>query len=531
MNTSNYTEQFGVLNAAGAGVILTRTREPHRVVTALKEFAHVKNKMFRQWNFCDGWVSENEQAQVTKDGNTDPYSAMRAIMDLDGDGSQAWDNCIAVMVHPTVVIGNHPPLDECLRQYARSFPTSRRRLVVIAPEEYVLPPALQHDIPILDFSLPSREELRDVFAALSRSMGIESGDCSLAPKDVNLLCSLGGGMTESEFELACAKSIALKRSEWPDIDISHYVSVVSETKTEIVRRSEVLELMEAENPNNIGGLELLKEWINRRKGVFSDEAREAGVDVPRGIVLIGPPGTGKSMCAKAVAGELHQPLIKLDIGRCFGSLVGQTEGRVRAALKQVEAMAPCVVFLDEVDKAGIDPRQGGGDGGVSKRVMGSILTFMQESKAPMFWVLTANRPDSLPPELLRKGRMDEVFSVLPPNATERAEIIRIHLQKRKQPVPKGDSLKEIVAASRGYVGAEIEAAIKEACVDAFCNNRKVKAADIASHLSCMKPISVAFKADFDKMTAWADNNARPSSAKDKDDAPSRQIVRKGRIMD
>ena len=338
-------------------------------------------------------------------------------------------------------------------------------------------------------------------------------------------------MTEAEFELACAKAIALRRSDWPDIDIGHYASVVAETKTEIVRRSEVLELMEAEDPKNIGGLELLKEWIGRRKGVFGEEAKEAGVDAPRGIVLIGPPGTGKSMCAKAVAGELQQPLIKLDIGRCFGSLVGQTESRVRAALKQVEAMSPCVVFLDEVDKAGIDPRQGGGDGGVGKRVMGSILTFMQESKASMFWVLTANRPDSLPPELLRKGRMDEVFSVLPPNSTERAEIIRIHLQKRKQPVPKGVELKEVVVASRGYVGAEIEAAIKEACVDAFCSKRKVKAADIAKHLSCMKPISVAFKADFDKMTAWASNNARPSSEKDSDDPAVRQIVRKGRVMD
>lgn len=531
MNTDKYKQEFGILNAAGAGVILTRTREPHRVITALKEFAHVKQKQFRYWNFCEGWVTELADAQVTKDGNTDPYGALRTIMDLDGNGDAAWDNCIVAMTHPTVVIGNHPPFDECLRQYARSFPTSRRRLVIIAPEEYVLPAALQHDVPILDFSLPSKDELLGVFVALCNSMGGENGSCTLRQRDVQLLSSLGSGMTESEFELACAKAIALKRDEWPDIPLEHYTEIVSETKTEIVRRSEVLELMDAGDPSDIGGLELLKSWIARRKNVFSDEAREAGVDAPRGIVLIGPPGTGKSMCAKAIAGELSQPLIKLDIGRCFGSLIGQTEGRVRAALKQVEAMAPCVVFLDEVDKAGIDPRQGGGDSGVSKRVMGSILTFMQESKAPMFWVLTANRPDSLPPELLRKGRMDEVFSVLPPNAAERAEIVRIHLTKRKQPVPKSADLKLVVDASRGYVGAEIEAAIKEACVDSFCSNRKVKASDIAGHLSCMKPISVAFKADFDKMTAWADNNARPSSEKDKDSLPVRKISRGGRVME
>lgn len=526
MNTDKYKQEFGVLNAAGAGVILTRTREPHRVVTALREFAHVKQLAFKQWSFTDGWSTESENGEVTNDGNDDPYSALRAVTDMDAQVKAPWENCLLVMNNPTTVMGNHPPLDELLRQYARSFPTTRRRLVILAPEEFILPTTLQHDIPILDFSLPSREELESVFTQLCEGISETGESHTLKEDEVNSICALGAGMTESEFELACAKAIALKRPEWPNIPFDHFAVTVSETKTEVVRRSEVLELMDAADPSTIGGLDLLKEWISRRQQVFSPEAREAGVDSPRGIVLIGPPGTGKSMCAKAIAGELHQPLIKLDIGRCFGSLVGQTEGRIRAALKQIEAMAPCVVFLDEVDKAGIDPRQGGGDSGTSSRVMGSILTFMQESKAPMFWILTANRPDSLPPELLRKGRMDEVFSVLPPNKSERAEIVRIHLKKRKQSVPK--NLKTIVDASKGYVGAEIEAAIKEACVDAFCNGKKVNSKDVVKHLSHMKPISVAFKSDFDRMTKWADNNARPSSTADKE---ATRVVRRGRVLD
>lgn len=540
MNSEKYRNAYGILSAASAGVVLTRTREPHRVLSSLQDYCSAKERVFRHWNFRDGWVTPNADPNQPPavDGMTDPYAALRRICDLDGDGSQAWSNTVCVMVWPEIVIGQHPSFDECLRQYARSFPESpnRIRLVIATAEEYVLPAKLQHDIPILDFDLPSRDELRATYLDLAAGASSASEEQPFTEEEIESLTALGSGMTEAEFELACSKAIALKRSLWPNIELTHFAEVIAESKTEIVRRSEVLELMQPEDPNNIGGLQELKTWIGRRKSVFSDAAREAGVDCPRGIVLIGPPGTGKSMCAKAVAAELGVPLIKFDISRCFAGIVGQTEGRVRASLKQVEAMAPCVVFLDEVDKAGIDPRQAGGDSGVSKRVMGSILTFMQESKSPMFWILTANRPDSLPPELLRKGRMDEVFSVLPPNKEEREEIIRIHLRRRKQAMVKGPDLVTLVNASKGYVGAEIEAAIKEACVDAFVMGKKVTGKDIIRHLSCMKPISVAFKEDFDRMAAWAANNARPSSAKEEgSDKPTTRfapkVLKRGRVLD
>lgn len=515
MNAEKYKSAFDILDAAGAGVLLTRTREPHRVLNALREFAYEKTKTFRHWNFRDGWVTPNVDPELKPeiDNNADPYSALRRIMDLDGSGAQAWDDCVLVMVWPEVVFGSHPPFEECLRQYARDFTESGRRLVIVTSEDFIMLPKLQHDIPVLDFELPSRDELLEQFLSLAES--VEEGvEHRFTKAKLDHIVSLGSGMTAAEFELACARAIALERDKWPNIEMQHFANVIAESKTEIVKRSEVLELMSAEDPSNIGGLELLKEWIRRRKSIFGQDARDAGVDSPRGIVLIGPPGCGKSMCAKAIAGELALPLIKLDIGKCFGGIVGQTEGRVRSALKQVEAMAPCVVFLDEVDKAGIDPRQAGGDSGVSQRLMGSILTFMQESKAPMFWILTANRPDSLPPELLRKGRMDEVFSVLPPNRDERKEVIRIHLRKRKQSMLKGEDLEKLLDSSKGYVGAEIEAAIKEAVVDSFTTKAKVNGDTIRKQLSCMKPISIAFKDDFERMSKWAANNARQSSLPD-----------------
>lgn len=537
MNAEKYRTSFGVLSAAGAGVILTRTREPHRVLQSLQMFAHEKTRTFRHWNFRDGWVtpSADLEAPPSKDDLAEPYGALRRIMDLDGNGSQAWDECILVMVWPEVVIGHHPPFEECLRQYSRDFPESKRRLVIVTSEGFMLPAKLQHDIPVLDFGLPSRDELSEVFTSLASSVA-DGVDQPYTDAQVGQLVSLGAGMTESEFELASAKAIALRRSEWPDIPLDHFASVISESKTEIVKRSEVLELMVSETPENIGGLDKLKEWIKRRVKVFSQEARDAGVDAPRGIVLIGPPGTGKSLCGKAIAAELKIPLIGFDISKCFAGIVGQSEGLVRSALKQVEAMAPCVVFLDEIDKAGLSPQKGGGDAGVSDKILGALLTFMQESKAPMFWILTANRPDALPPELLRKGRMDEVFSVLPPNKVEREAILRIHLTKRKQKPLKGADLELAVTASKGYVGAEIEAAIKEACVDAFTEGSKVNGVAIAGHLACMKPISIAFKKDFDAMTKWASDNARPSSVVDEEttvraagSAP--RTLKRGRIID
>jgi SpoVK/Ycf46/Vps4 family AAA+-type ATPase len=331
--------------------------------------------------------------------------------------------------------------------------------------------------------------------------------------------------------LSLAKAVTEHRPQWPNITLQKFASVISASKTEIVKRSEVLELMKPVKITDIGGLELLKDWVIKRKSAFTDAARAFGVDIPKGIVLIGPPGTGKSMGAKAISYEFAFPLIRFDVGRVFGSLVGQSESRVRSALKQLEAMAPCIAFLDEVDKAGIDPRQAGGDGGTSKRVMGSILTFMQETTAPVFWILTANRPNSLPPELLRKGRLDEVFSVLPPNRAERKEIIKIHLAKRNQPMIKGAGLEQLLDRSQGYVGAEIEAAIKEAVVDAYNNGGKpVTGEAICEQLACMKPISIAFKEDFDAMAAWASNNARPSSIQTEESKIVRAVVRKGRHL-
>lgn len=262
--------------------------------------------------------------------------------------------------------------------------------------------------------------------------------------------------------------------------------------------------------DEVGGLEGYKEWIQRAVAATTQEARDFGVDRPKGIAAIGPPGTGKTLLGKATANVFGNYLVKFNMGAVFNKYVGESEARVRQALNMLEAMGNVTVLFDEIDKGLGGAHQGGGDSGVSSRVLGTILTFMQDTKAPIFPIFTANRTQGLPPELLRKGRLDEVFAVMPPNMVEREAVLRIHLLKRKQQVP--DDLDVAVRASRGYVSAELEAACKEATTEAFYTGTKVTGELLARTLGNMKPLCEAFPDDFNAMSEWAINNARMASA-------------------
>lgn len=516
-----YQEEFRIYANAGTGVILTRAREPFRVVAALREVAFKQAGEFKQWNIIGGWHSFdalNPAAPPVRDKLRNPQQALMKIMDLDGDGTAAFKDGIYVMdgMHPFLGGGADKPdpiLVSVLRNYAYALATTHTRIVLVVPETFILPEELQHDIPVVDYELPDKEELDDVLTEILSASLPENADTTSiynASQREQLVAS-ACGMTRLEAESAFSQAVVRNLDAFPEVPFDVFNAVVLDTKTTVVKRSEVLELMKPGKIEDVGGLDQLKEWIAMRKACFTAEAAAFGADKPLGIALIGPPGTGKSISAKAIAATLAQPLIRFDVSKVFGSLVGQTEGRVRAALKQLEAMAPCVAFIDEIDKAGLDPRQGGGDSGTSKRVMGNILTFMQESKAPIFWLFTANRVDGLPPELLRKGRLDECFAVLPPNSTERAEVLKIHLRSRKQDPDKIEGLEMAVAESEGYVSAELEAAVKEAVIHCFHHGEAITGELIVKQLRNMTPLSKAFPEDFNRMKEWAENNARLAS--------------------
>ena len=538
MNSEYYKDQFTTLSASGVGVVATRTREPFRAIEALKDWAFAKDLPFGLWNVRDGWVKQNPtddpEKIPQKDGTIDPYMAMQMILDVPGSGKQRWDSGVYVMHAPHHWLDKHPGIIECLRHYVRDLPEIRNlRLVLVMPEGCPLPDDLKHDIPLLDYDLPDAEERGGILDYIIESSVPEGGQTPtpFIPDERDILIASAGGMTEMEAQVAFSKAIILQKPDWPNPDFDAFNRVVLDAKTEIVKNSDVLEMMDAVPMDQVGGLEVFKEWIEVAAMCFTPEAKAKGVDAPKGCVCIGPPGTGKSLVGKATGAALHMPVVKFDVSRIFAGIVGESEKRARGAIKMIEAMAPCVAFIDEIDKGLGGAHKGGGDSGVSQRTLGIILTAMQESEAPIFWMASANRTDGLPPELLRKGRFDEVFAVLTPNRIEREAILRIHMGKRKQKVPKDLDL--AVAASRGYVGAEIEAAVKEAVKAAFVRNVKLTGELVCEQLHHMKPMREAFPEDFQRMEEWANNNARHASLPAEDDnpvaAPARKRTRRRKL--
>jgi SpoVK/Ycf46/Vps4 family AAA+-type ATPase len=275
---------------------------------------------------------------------------------------------------------------------------------------------------------------------------------------------------------------------------------VTDEKKQIIRESEALEFFSVtEQMENVGGLKVLKDWLRLRERAFSNRAREYGLPMPKGIALLGIPGTGKSLTAKMIGGLWHLPLLRLDVGALFGSLVGESEERTRRALHLAETIAPCVLWIDEMEKA---LAHGGLDSGTSTRVFGSILTWMQEKKSPVFVVATANDISAMPPELLRKGRFDEIFFLDLPTLNERREIFIVHLKKRRR-VPEDYDLDRLARASEGFVGAEIEQAVIDAMYIGFNDEeREFTTDDILVSISRQVPLSVSQREVIGYLREW-----------------------------
>ena len=268
------------------------------------------------------------------------------------------------------------------------------------------------------------------------------------------------------------------------------VSVVFSEKQQIIKKSGLLEYYDSQEEfSHVAGLENLKEWLLKRTIAFSDRAAKFGLPSPRGVLLLGVQGCGKSLCAKAVSGLWKLPLLRFDLGRMFSSLVGSSEENVRRAIQTAESIAPAILWIDEIDKALAGTQgSGGSDGGTASRVFGTLLTWLSEKTAPVFVIATANEISNLPPELLRKGRLDEIFFVDLPQDDERREILAIHLHKRGRNPAQFD-LAELARHSEGFSGAEIEEAIISALFDSFSKQVPLDTEIVKASLSETVPLS------------------------------------------
>lgn len=523
-NAGEFRRRLSILHRAAVGVILCRTREPYRAIDTIRQFAAAEKLPFSNWTVLRGWEEYNHarpDQEPICDNLKQPVEALAKLKSVEVSTG------IFTMLYP------HPYLKQAInflsqvKEYAKDFTEVDKRLILITPPGYSLPQELEDDVTILDFDAPSYAELKRCFAGMFDNLDAKKRP-TIDDTGMDLLLSASAGLTAHEAEAALSRSIVENGARLRSASADDLKKIIMDVKVEAVRKTDILEVMQAEDSANVGGLENLKDWLAMRAMCFSDEARDFGIEAPKGFLLVGPPGTGKSLAAKATAHTMGLPLIKFDVSRVFAGIVGESEQRVRSALKMIEAMAPCVVLIDEVDKALGGVHSGGGDSGVSKRVLGAILTWMQETKAPVFNVLSANRVDALPTELLRRGRLDEVFSVTVPNKTEIGQIIAIHLRKRKKNIEDVDNIEQAVDAAEGYVPAEIECAVKDAIIESFTKKVKLDGALIARQFGNMVPISQAFREDFEAMRRWAEQNARPAN-RDYDAPAEEQNAPRARI--
>lgn len=529
-----YIQKLDDMFASAVSVVFTPSREPRRTVEAVKAMGARDNVPVFVWNDVYGWkvfTGQDRTVGVPVDADSPVgnfYQALRRILGFKigentSNASSRFDYekgaAYIVMEGTSPHLGLLPMTTTLLKDYAYSFPETLMSLVLITSESYAIPEELAHDILVVDFDLPTKTDLRHAWestvANQYESKNLPIPETYIPGDSVDALVNAASGMTILEAETAYSRAFTLNDRLFPDIPVENLLAQVHRSKEDIVKKSQTLEMVNSIPVDSIGGLELLKDWFITRSVCFSEEARKAKVDAPKGVALIGPPGTGKSVCSKAVASILNLPLVRVDLGRLFGSLVGQTEARTRTMLKELEAMAPCIVWVDEVDKAGLSSGANG-DSGVSSRLLGSLLTHMSENESGLFWIFTANRTENLPSEFLRKGRLDEVFSVLPPTWAERRQIFDIHLSKRGINIDDIVDFDQVLTESRGFVSAEIEAACKEAKVLSFYRNVPVTSSLLRSTLKGIIPISEAYKDQFDAMTEWAQNNARPSSEQEVD---------------
>lgn len=408
-----------------------------------------------------------------------------------------------------------------LRDLVGPFKASRKTVVLLS-SVLKIPAELEKDITVLDLEMPDEAELAAVIDETVEQMKDNPKvDVNLEGDGRERIVKALSGLTRAEAENALAKVIVTNsRIDAEDVDL-----LLTE-KEQIIRKSGMLEYYAApERFGSIGGLDELKRWLRQRGRAFSESARLFGLPSPKGLLLVGVPGCGKSLTAKAVAAEWKMPLLKFDLGKVFGGLVGQSEENMRRATKTAEAVAPCVLWIDEIEKGLAGARSGMGDSGVTSRVFGSLLTWMEENKKQVFAIATANDIEGLPPELLRKGRFDEVFFIDLPAPQERANILAIHLTKHHRDYRDFD-LARHTAATDGFSGAELEQVVVSALYDAFAEGGETQLEDrhLEKAIAASVPLSQSMGQKITRLREEARNKWRWASGAPEDRSAELQDV-------
>ena len=393
--------------------------------------------------------------------------------------------------------------------------SARKNIIFISPD-LIIPDTLQKDIVIYDFPLPKLEDIKEKLnRMLSVNRRIDTDELTEEDKDKLCKAALGLTMQEAEnaFALAMVQDGTLNRND---------IQVILEEKMQVIRKTGLLEYVQSDmGINDIGGLDNLKKWLLKRNNSWSEKAKKYCLPAPKGVLVTGIPGCGKSLTAKAMSTIWQLPLLRLDLGKIFSGLVGSSEENMRKAIATVEAVAPSILWVDEIEK-GLNGVGSSNDSGVSSRIFGTFLTWMQEKTAPVFVIATANDISKLPPELLRKGRFDEIFFVDLPTLNERKEIFKVHLTKRLKDAEVCGNIKpddekfinSLAQKTEGFIGSEIEQVVISALCDAFFENRALETNDFEKAIKNTVPLSTTQKEQILAIREWANVRAVCASSKE-----------------
>lgn len=506
-------------------LLYVETSEEVRVLAQIRAAAKKLRNPRRvwSWNSAIGLIDPDE---AVVPNTTHPVHALdHALRQTEND---VFAFCDLHAYFGTDQRPGEPAIIRKVRETALEFRhgDAARTLMVVAPVR-VIPPELDKSVHLLDFPLPGRTELRGLLDTMIRENASGSGRITVSASEEHLedLVQAALGLTMAEAENAFARAMV------NDGDLGQDdVEVVLEEKQQTVRKSGLLDFVGAElDLDSVGGLNNLKRWLSRRDGSWLPAARSFGLPSPKGVLITGVPGCGKSLTAKAVAASWQLPLLRLDVGRIFSGLVGSSEQNLRTAIATAEAVAPCLLWVDEIEK-GFANTTGAGDSGTAARVFGTFLTWLQEKKAPVFVVATANNIDALPPEFLRKGRFDEIFFVDLPTTVERRAIWSIQLVQRAAAknglaaITDDDAaIEELVAASEGYSGAEIEQAVVSALYEAFADGRAVTVPDLREAVEGMIPLAVTQAERIQAVRDWAALRAVQATGREDLDAAAEPV--------
>ncbi|MGB7485210.1 MAG: AAA family ATPase [Phormidesmis sp.] len=481
----SFREELSLLVRSRYPLIYIPTREEERAEAAIALCAQEigGSRAIYTWDYVDGYQGNpNDQGF----GRRNPLQALELIEKLPASAAAIF-----------VLRDYHRFLDDIaisrkLRNLLKLLKAQPKNIVILSAQ-LTVPDDLSSSITILEFPLPDTSEIRTEVERI-----LSATNSTLSARDIDELVRSCQGLALERIRRVLARGIAAHGTFEPeDIDL------ILEEKRQTIRQTQILEFYPAsEKISDIGGLDSLKDWLLKRGGAFSQRARQYGLPHPRGLMLVGIQGTGKSLTAKAIAHHWHLPLLRLDVGRLIGGLVGESESRTRQMIQLAESLAPCILWIDDIDKAfaGFDGR---GDSGTTSRVFGTFVTWLAEKSSPVFVVATANNIQALPPEMLRRGRFDEIFFVGLPSQEERQAIYAVHLSRLRPHNLASYDLSRLAYETPDFSGAEIEQSLIEAMHIGFSQNRDFTSDDILEAVSQIIPLARTAQQQIEALQDWA----------------------------